>query len=235
MRWAYLLVLAAACRSSDPPAKLHPAPAPAAKPSLPAVADDTVVRGLTDGEIALVRPYFGDSLDYAKVRVRQEKFTPFQDENTYMTPAGEIYAPGALYSEDFSDTSVVDAWTASIFVHEMTHVWQFQSGLDIVAAGLVAFVGERGAYEKAYPYTLAHGRDLTQYGVEQQAEIIEDWWLIHHGYEPTDFVDAPADTAKRDALYQETLQSLLADPSYASKLSPDELMRRQSCQTTGDC
>ena len=35
-----------------------------------------------------------------------------------------------------------------------------------------------GDYEDAYPYDLSDSDDLTDFNIEQQASIIEDWWRI---------------------------------------------------------
>ncbi|MCY0725611.1 hypothetical protein OVW19_28140, partial [Klebsiella pneumoniae] len=86
-----------------------------------------------------------------------------------------------------------------------------------------------GDYAKAYPYTLDGARDLTEYGIEQQASIVEDWFLMRvHGLAPGRLENPPETTKARDALFKAVLASFLADPTYARSLSPEELLRRHA-------
>ncbi|CAN5816612.1 hypothetical protein BH11MYX2_BH11MYX2_03370 [soil metagenome] len=176
-------------------------------------------RPLTDGEIAMLKPIFRDGVDYPQVRVIDNSF-PLQPENVYMTPRGHIYAPGTLYSSDFSLGSY---GIRSTFVHEMTHVWQFSNGMDLIARGAIETLKYRGNYEKAYPYELAADRDLVEYGMEQQASLVEDYFDVtyQHGvpYRMTNSVTNDA----RDALYAKVLGDFLHDAKYARGLDPDQV------------
>ncbi len=183
---------------------------PAPEPSAEAPAG----RALTDAEIALLRPLFGDSIDYAAVRIVHARFLPFQDDDTFMTPQGSIYAPGPLFVEDFAATDV-GPWRQAMYVHEMTHVWQHQRGIDVIAGALDELARTDGDYRRAYAYTLAPGRDLLDYSLEQAATILEDYFLLHaHGVPPYGLQDPPSSDQARDALYAEVLGAFLVDPSY---------------------
>jgi type VI secretion system secreted protein VgrG len=210
------------------PAHVEPAPlasTPDATPSIVtanAAPEQTLAvpnRPLTEGEIAMITPIFRDGIDYTHVRVIDNSF-PLQPENVYMTPRGHIYAPGTLYSSDFSKGSY---GTRSTFVHEMTHVWQFTNGMDLIARGAIETLKYRGNYEKAYPYELAADRDLVEYGMEQQASLVEDYFdvMYQHGvpYRMTNSVSNDA----RDALYAKVLGSFLHDAKYARGLDPDQV------------
>ena len=133
-------------------------------------------RGLTANERALLKPLFRDSLDYDKVQVVRGKFF-LQPDRVYMTPRGNIYAPGDLWSDDFA-APTTSTYRRAVFVHEITHVWQFENGMDLIAQGVAEYAKTGGAYERAYPYTLAKGKDLVEYGMEQQASIVEDYFLV---------------------------------------------------------
>lgn len=172
-------------------------------------------RALTSGEVAMLRPLFKDSIDYTRVRVIDNSF-PLQPENVYMTPRGHIYAPGPLFENDFSRAR---SSLREVFVHEITHVWQYENGMDLVGAGTVEFIKNRGNYEKAYPYELAAGRDLTEYGMEQQASIVEDYFslTVERGY-PHRMTNKGLSTAERDALYAAVLKNFLANARYARGL-----------------
>jgi len=217
------------CILSAVTARSEPPPTPA-----PKVVEDDLPRpdrALTDGEIALLRPVFGDGIEYADVRVIDASF-PLQPPGGYMTPRGRLYAPGPLWEPDFS---TVDPDLRAIFVHEMTHVWQFANGMDLVVQGVVDYTRNRGNYRKSYAYELVAGRDLTEYGMEQQASIVEDYYrtAIEHdgpvqltnrvsqGPALPDRAAPPKSGAKdlspseRDALYAAVLKNLLGNPRYA--------------------
>ena len=104
------------------PSAPMPAPEPAPAAELPEVTGPPVAqrRSLTEGEIALLEPLFGTSVDYAQVTVVDGPFHPFHPDDTYITPDGNIYAPGAMFRADFA---AEDPWMRAVFVHEITHVW----------------------------------------------------------------------------------------------------------------
>jgi hypothetical protein len=222
------LALLAACDrgESRPPPATKPAP-PKGEVTTPPPIDPTAKhRHLTAAEIAMVRPLFRASVDYSTILVIDDRFTPAQPENTYMTPEGSIYAPGHLYREDYAAPSVEPALQA-VFVHEIGHVWQFQNGMDMISEGLLAFASAEGDYEKAYPYTLARDRDLLDYGMEQAASIFEDYFLIRtHELPPRRLQNHALSPSHRDALYAAVLARFLADPTYVRGTSAAELLER---------
>lgn len=211
--WRLLLVLAACTAHADAPA-------------LP-----TPNRGLTKGEIALLQPIFKDAIDYASTKVIDAPF-PFQQKGVYMTPRGHLFAPGSLFRKDFSK----DPSDRILFVHEMTHVWQFANGMDLVAQGLAEFAKTKGNYEAAYPYDLTADKDLVDYGMEQQASIVEDDYAlrVEHVRPPRRLVDDHEDLAKR---YGAVLAKLRADPKYARALDPKAVAASHGKQepTRGKC
>jgi hypothetical protein len=187
-------------------------------------------RGLTGAELALLRPIFHDAVAYATVRVIDDHFGPFQKANVYMTPEGSIYAPGALWQDDYA-APTVDVYTQAVFVHEIGHVWQFQNGMDMIAEGVVALASGRGDYEKAYAYTLRPDADLLDYGMEQQASILEDWFLMAvHGLDPTRMENPRAEAT----LYADVLARFTADPAYARGVSAEDQFQRHVAGAQGD-
>ncbi|HEX5057779.1 MAG TPA: hypothetical protein VFV99_00405 [Kofleriaceae bacterium] len=176
-------------------------------------------RPLTAGEIAMLEPIFKDSLDYKAVRVINNSF-PFQPENVYMTPRGHVYAPGGLWQDDFS----IGVLHRAVFVHEMTHVWQYANGMDLIAQSLVEFSKNRGDYEKAYAYDLDAARDLTDYGLEQQASIVEDYFMITSELtEPLRIKNRGLTHQQRDTLYAAVLKQLITNPRYARNLDAKQI------------
>lgn len=196
-------------------ARVEVAPEPAKPEELPAPN-----RALTDGEIAILKPIFRDGIDYAKVRVIDAKY-PFQPNNVYMTPRGHVYAPGSLYRADFSKAGTA---YRGVFVHELAHVWQHENGLDLVAAGVAEFAKYRGDYEKAYPYTLVAGRDLVEFGIEQQASIVQDYFLISVEHATPERIQNRVSRDELAPLYASTLAKFLGDARYARSVDPKELV-----------
>lgn len=233
MRSLLLIVGFAACaRAAPPAAEVRPVAAPAAAPAdaaAPATSDELATlaqpnRPLTEGEIALLRPLFRDGIDYARVRVIDNAL-PLQPEHVYMTPRGHIYAPGVLWRADFS----ADPLMRPVFVHEMTHVWQFANGMDLVSQGLVELAKAGGNYERAYPYELVRDRDLIEYGMEQQASIVEDFFAITVDHaRPRRLTNRDLAPADRDALYRSVLHNFLAQPGYARSLDPRAVAGRHA-------
>src|SRR5262249_39596036 len=229
MRWLWVVALVGCSRTDRPvdnpiPHDKAPEPAVQAPPPAPAETIADPHRGLTPGERALLQPLFRDSLSYDKIQVIDGKF-PFQPNNVYMTPRGNIYAPGELFEADFS-AATVSPWRQAVFVHEITHVWQFENGMDLIAQGFSAFAKAGGAYERAYPYTLAHGRDLIDYGMEQQASIVEDYYLMTKLHRSPQRIENRVDGGPRDALYAAVLEKFLHDARYARGMSAQDVAAR---------
>jgi hypothetical protein len=132
-----------------------------------------IERLLTEGERKLARSVFGDAVDYALVRIVRGKWFPFQPRNVAMAPMGNIHfhPESPLWSEDFSAES---RSLQALFLHEMTHVWQTQTrGLFYLPLMRHPFC--------SYSYRLRPGRPFGRYGLEQQAEIVRDLFLLRGG------------------------------------------------------
>lgn len=124
-------------------------------------------RLLTSGEIAMVTSIFKDSINIASVRVRNGPLLLGQGDHA-VTPFGEIYFPKEHFKRDFSTGQSGDKhW----FMHEMVHVWQFQMGMAVAFWGL-------GSGAVDYHYELTNDKVLSDYGMEQQASIIADYWCL---------------------------------------------------------
>ncbi len=144
-------------------------------------------RLLTSGEIAMSRLIFKDAIDYSKVWIHLGGLIHTKTGNA-MTPAGEIYLPKDDYlkTPDYSKALGQDRhW----FIHEMTHVWQYQMGASTGWLGINQLC--KGGYTsevnsvdsdnelEAYDTDLG-GRDLNKkfqdFNFEQQSRIIEFWF-----------------------------------------------------------
>jgi hypothetical protein len=168
---------------------------------------DRRVRSLTPDEIALARLVFRDAIDYSTVRVHARPYLPFglQPPHTAMAPNGNLYFPPACHQDDFAACGIPDQmW----FIHEMTHVWQFQLGYWVRTRGAIRIGLD-------YGYRLGVGSRLSDYNMEAQGNLLADYFALRFRdapsrlYEPryrhapdalalfeavlADFIDAPSD------------------------------------------
>ena len=153
-------------------------------------------RGLTSGERAFLTPLYRDAVDYDAIRIVRGRAFALQGNRTLITIRDIVYAPAPVYCDDFAH---VELARQAILVHEVAHVWQHRNGINVVAGAVRAFFAAGGRYDRAYRYQLVKGRDLVQYGIEQQASILEHYFL----------------TRGHAALrFGEVLRLFVADPGY---------------------
>lgn len=128
-------------------------------------------RPLTSAEIDLARSVFGDAIDYAPVRIEQRKWAFFQPRETVMAPTGCIHfhPKGTRYRDDFACGNLDDQ---GLLIHELTHVWQSQSGI---------YLPLRRHPFCRYDYAVRVGWPLKRYGIEQQAEIVRHTFVLRRG------------------------------------------------------
>jgi type VI secretion system secreted protein VgrG len=140
----------------------------------------------------LARSVFGDAIDYSQVRIYHEKYFLPQDSDNVMTPNGNMYyhPQSPDYRPDFStlDNSVDAQNLQILFIHEMTHVWQYQQGRNVLFfAGLVQIRHQPSRILKeklgillydGYAYTLKPNTRLEDYNLEQQGDIVADWFAL---------------------------------------------------------
>ncbi|MFV0409245.1 MAG: hypothetical protein ACK5LJ_05980, partial [Paracoccus sp. (in: a-proteobacteria)] len=133
----------------------------------------TITRHLTTGEIALARSIYGNTINYDAVLVSNGKFVPFQSSYTAVTPNGNIYF-NQSYRSDFSSPTAAPE-TRAFFIHEMGHVYQHSSGINVLF---------RGAFEQAQQLIgltpvydirtlIANGTPFNQWGIEAQASYYQ--------------------------------------------------------------
>ncbi|QKJ85583.1 Type IV secretion protein Rhs [Paramixta manurensis] len=135
------------------------------------IEEGSLLRLITLGEITMAKRVFGNAIAYNRVWIHCDSYLPFglQHPDYAMTPNGEIWFRKKLYKPDFSLVSidVIDKW---VFIHELGHVWQYQTG---------QWVRLRGAFSWMANYTYDLEKEkLTDYSLEQQASIIADYWLL---------------------------------------------------------
>lgn len=128
-------------------------------------------RPLTPAETTLAQGVFGGAIDYSRVRIIARKWWPFQHRQVAMAPDGNLWLSpkGTLYCDDFCRHPLE---RQGLFIHEMTHVWQHQQGVNLIL--------RRHPFCR-YDYVLKPGWSLRQYGLEQQAEIVRHAFLLQQG------------------------------------------------------
>lgn len=165
-------------------------------------------RPLTAGETVMARRLFGDAIDYRRVRIYNRRYLPFglQPRNCAMTPNGAIYFHKSCCLLDFSAGSE-DArhW----FMHEMVHVWQHQLGYPVRLRGAVRL-------GLSYRYDLVRGRTLADYNMEAQGDLLADYFVLKH-LKSSVSLRQPR-YADKLCLYEEVLESFLADPASRKNL-----------------
>jgi hypothetical protein len=127
-------------------------------------------RPLTHGEIAMAKLVFRDAIDYSTVKVYARAYLPLglQPRRTAMAPNGHLYFPRACFQDDFSACDLGDRmW----FIHEMTHVWQFQLGYPVRLRGAIR-IGLQ------YAYTLDGRKRLADYNMEAQGNLLADYFAL---------------------------------------------------------
>ncbi len=132
---------------------------------------DTDDRPLTQAERQLAARMFGASIDLDPVRIRKRKWWLFQPRHTVMAPRGNIHfhPRGDSYCACFGDGTPAGQ---GLFLHEMTHIWQHQSGINLLL--------RRHPFCR-YDYDFEVGKPFERYGIEQQAEIVRHVFLMRLG------------------------------------------------------
>lgn len=106
------------------------------------------------------------------MKIHGRKYIFFQPADTAMTPNGEIYFPPGVYKPDYATEITDTAW----LLHELTHVWQYQHGVWVRLQGILA----RGKY--AYGDLAGNTAPYGSFNIEQQAAIVQDYYLTTNGH-----------------------------------------------------
>jgi len=128
-------------------------------------------RKLNEQELLLAKSIFGDALPYARIRV---------DESAHLGPRQSRFCYVSFYT--------LNSWgkiPASLLIHELTHVWQYhQMGIRYIPRALAA-QNTRSGYnyggEQALEQAIASGKGLAFFNLEQQADLVEDYYRLQNG------------------------------------------------------
>ena len=144
------------------------------------------VRPLTPAEVAMARQMFGDAIDYAKVRIIAQGLFPRAFVAGNWFGRSWIVWPSRTLLPDYGDPDV-PVRRAAILIHELTHVWQAQQGLNLLFAKLRA-----GDGPAAYSYAIEADTLWERLNIEQQAMAVEDEFIRRRAGQVELFADACA-------------------------------------------
>jgi hypothetical protein len=147
------------------------------------------IRALRRAEKDLAWSVFWDTLDFDRVFIGDDlgwEDTAWMDaEDMPGIGTGDYYILhlGKVgYLDATSDASLYGAgytrMVKTVFIHELTHVWQERRGMWVMARSVCskgAALAAGGEMGDAYLYE--SGLEWNEYNVEQQAKIVEDWFM----------------------------------------------------------
>lgn len=144
-----------------------------------------MIRPLTDGEAALAREAFGEALSLDTIRFLPAPW-PFDRAFVPGRWLGREWVvwPGRTLPPDISEASLK---LQAVLIHELTHVWQAQQGVNLLTGKLRA--GDRPA---SYEYPVGMDCNWGDLNIEQQAMVVEHRFRLLHGGAapaPADFYD----------------------------------------------
>lgn len=134
----------------------------------------TAIRGLTPGEQRLAAGVFGQAVQLETVRLLKSPW-----------PFDRAFVAGRWFGRDWivwpgrglpTDLAVAPLAVQAIFIHELVHVWQAQTGVNLLAAKLRA-----GDSLEAYRYPIHDGCDWCSLNIEQQAMMVEHRFRLSRG------------------------------------------------------
>lgn len=133
-----------------------------------------MIRGLTAGETALARQAFGAALGLAAVRFLPSPW-----------PFDRAFVAGRWFGRDWvvwpsgtlpRDIAAAPLRLQATLIHELTHVWQAQQGVNLLTGKLRA--GDRPS---SYDYPVGMDCAWGALNIEQQAMVVEDRFRLTRG------------------------------------------------------
>ena len=133
-----------------------------------------MIRPLTIGESDLAREAFGDALRSGSIRLLSAPW-----------PFNRAFVPGRWFGREWivwpgrtlpPDISAAPLKAQALLVHELTHVWQAQTGINLLTGKLRA--GDRPA---SYAYPTGMDCDWGGLNIEQQAMVVEHRFRLLRG------------------------------------------------------
>ncbi len=138
--------------------------------------DQFQYRQLTTGEIEMARSVFGHLINYKEVKIFNIPYLPWQPENIFIAPNGNLFVHPKYFRSDYSSCSTN---LQGIFIHEMAHILQFQQQTNVILKGVILQLGYYLSFKKynPYHYHFIQGKAFSDYNIEQQGDIARDIFL----------------------------------------------------------
>jgi len=138
---------------------------------------DNLARKLTIGEFNMCYTIFGTSMNYNNVLVVKNALV-FDD--SAMGIYGGVYFDLKDYKIDFS---LSDEFYQRWFIHEMTHLWQYQQGFDVFKEGAMLQIGYKLGNYNPYFYDIDSNGTIVKhfnwFNMESQADILAHYYIIN--------------------------------------------------------
>lgn len=110
-----------------------------------------------------------------------------------------------------------------VLAHELAHVRQSERshlvGYNALKEKLGSLLAGNGLYGH-YHYSLKEDRPLEDYGIEQQASILADYYIISKGQPPLFLTDTPGDPEEIKTLYEKKLSGFFKERQAAQPVAP---------------
>jgi len=129
-------------------------------------------RHLSDHEIRSLPSGFTQSFDIRAVELIDRRHNPFA-QNKILCRGPLLYWQN--YPKDFTRKPLI---IQSLLVHELCHVWQYETGR---LSALSYLIDPRNWI---YNYAVKMGADFDDYPTEKQADLLQDWYLVNSGGKP---------------------------------------------------
>lgn len=129
-------------------------------------------RAMTDDEIKMAKTVFGNSINYKLVRI---------DEYAVLGPS--------FSGREYVSFHTINGWgkiEPATLIHELTHVWQYEKMGAMYMPRALHGNSKPGFYEYGGVPKLIENKDkgLSAFNVEQQGDIMADYYRIRNGMEP---------------------------------------------------
>lgn len=172
---------------------------------------DPACRPLTEGETAMARSVFGDTVDYKTVKI-------FNRPNLFLSWGarsigsmhmwnGNIYVlrddlqaiPDFSLHRSPDDAPNQARIYQSSIIHEIGHVWQYRNDPDFPLHSALSITRNNFDYASLYPFEIDDHKKFSDFNFEQQADIFEHFYY------------------GKNRLYDGTRGMILESPAYFSK------------------